>query len=247
MEDNNLYLDLLPNDILIYHLFPKLDVLDIYKMSHTSTRFRDISQNKIMWDIKSKIDTLIPIYFYDKFVGMVDYTNIEYRNKITLNLTNLINHMKYYGYNQNDILTLVPHIFEPNEIIINMRYTLNYFSYDNRFNIRDVKNMFIFKDMSRNSIHYVYRKPFIIKHIEVEKKSTKVKYKGSGYVLPADNRLLIFDEKYEKYEGSAYVVPVDNQLLIFDENKCPLYYHKKSMQYETVKMSTVKFNKDYII
>jgi len=190
------YLDELPDELLIYHIFPELPVVDIYKMSNVSDTLKSISLDKRMWDIKRLHEFLTPIYFYNKFVGMVDYIN-ELGSRRS-GILHIIEHMKYYGY--EDMRAIVPmretardnitENIDNNTILKNIISTTN-------VPIHIIKNISLLKDLSRNSIHYVhYKFPFIIKHINIQKR----RFHGTIdlydlYAIPIDGNIFLYDKE----------------------------------------------------
>jgi len=192
------YLDVLPDELLIYHIFPELPVTDIYKMSNVSDKLKSISLDKRMWNIKALNEKLVSIYFYNQFVGMVDY--IDAPGFRTSSMLHILEHMKYYGY--EDMRVIVP-IHKPiREAIVehidDYEWSLSYSLEQSGISKDIINNIFLIYDKSRRFIHYVYKSPFIIKHINILTRLDPVESYydlRDLYAIPINNRIFLYDKR----------------------------------------------------
>lgn len=104
------YLDLLPDELYIHHIFQYLTPSDIYALASLNKRFRKLSFNEAMWSLSFKDpgSNLFAIYKYQKFRGYID----PYYDRLLL-------HRKYLGYTNMIILISFrcfgPSLFERSE------------------------------------------------------------------------------------------------------------------------------------
>jgi len=225
------YLDILPDELLIYHIFSEFDITDIYKMMVISDNLKRVSQDMRLWNIKKKSMYFVPniIHIYTKPIGLIEFVNSDgFRGP---HMSNLIEHMKYMRLSENkNILLLISAENDSNKGVItkvssNVRMMKEVLAYG--ISYEDLKNVYFINYDKLDKIYYIYNEPFIIKGSKITSR--------------------IFGYETSFYRGDLYAIPMDGKILLYDNEYNPIYGNDSYMPRDLVKSKLSDIPKDHII